>query len=256
VTWMAMRSIETEVRLMDMNAFNLDEYAFAGWFIVHPLPRPEGALPELSPHFVTASECQALLLPDVWAFGWSEPDRCQAAAKASMLGLSPAALSKVTRLVNDAHHAGQLAWPHYVLEIEVARALYQCLPDGSDALVIGTGLARTDVESLLAVYEGKHEFSPNLAEQLAARARFPGGGRTLGFELLVCDEYGASGHSWICNGLDSELWLDRRAKTNALGLLDDATLAREWAATIMSEDLGEPGLWLPWLLVDYTDAFR
>jgi hypothetical protein len=41
-------------------------------------------------------------------------------------------------------------------------------------------------------------------------------------------------------------------QTNELGLLDEFQAASEWAGVIMHEQRAEPGLWLPWLLVDYT----
>ncbi|HEU5171320.1 MAG TPA: hypothetical protein VFU46_12320 [Gemmatimonadales bacterium] len=76
-------------------------------------------------------------------------------------------------------------------------------------------------------------------------------GRRLGFEPLVF--YHALGCSWLCNGLDRLVARDVGIRPNASGLLADADEAHRAVEYISRDDVGaEPGLWLPWLLVEHS----
>lgn len=74
----------------------------------------------------------------------------------------------------------------------------------------------------------------------------------LGFEPLVAD--GGLSCSWICNGLDREADEKLGIPTNSLGLIDNPDDAARVVTYIREGGRGEPGLWLPWLLVRYDVA--
>ena len=75
------------------------------------------------------------------------------------------------------------------------------------------------------------------------------GGMQLGFEPLVFD--GALSCSWLCNGLEKDIKEQCGISPNKYGfieLFEDACKCIEY---ISREDVGaEPGLWLPWLLIE------
>jgi hypothetical protein len=78
------------------------------------------------------------------------------------------------------------------------------------------------------------------------------GGRVLGFEPLVYD-YTLS-HSWLCNSLDTLVAEQLNIRPNAHGFIDTFDEACKCIEYISREDVGaEPGLWLPWLIIDRTD---
>ena len=75
------------------------------------------------------------------------------------------------------------------------------------------------------------------------------------FEPLGFEYGGADAHSWVCNGLEQTCFERTGARPNAYGLLDDLALARAFCADATREQLGEPVLWLPWALLDYSRLF-
>ncbi|MBT8200830.1 MAG: hypothetical protein KJO36_09960, partial [Acidimicrobiia bacterium] len=71
------------------------------------------------------------------------------------------------------------------------------------------------------------------------------------FEVLSY-EYGLE-HSWLCNRLEddalAELGVSPNPRTGLLDSRQDATAVADW---INEGSIGaEPGLWLPWLIVEY-----
>lgn len=79
----------------------------------------------------------------------------------------------------------------------------------------------------------------------------PSGGTVLGFEPRLSDDWDLA-CSWHCNALAAKFVTRTGLKPNAFGMIDDFGTAQEFSRVIAREGLGEPGLWLPWLVVDYT----
>jgi hypothetical protein len=78
-----------------------------------------------------------------------------------------------------------------------------------------------------------------------------GDGRPLGFEPLVFDH--ALSCSWLCNGLESAVAQQLGIHTNDAGLIAGADQAARVVGYISRPDVGaEPGLWLPWLLIEHS----
>jgi hypothetical protein len=75
------------------------------------------------------------------------------------------------------------------------------------------------------------------------------GGTVLGFEPLVAN--GGLACSWLCNGLDRDAEEKLGIQTNAHGLIDSMADAARVVRYIREDGHAEPGLWLPWLLVQY-----
>jgi hypothetical protein len=76
-------------------------------------------------------------------------------------------------------------------------------------------------------------------------------GTPLGFEPLGFN-VGLS-CSWMCNGLEVTVNRDLGITPNPLGLISTLSEALQCVAHISQDHVGaEPGLWLPWLLVDHT----
>ncbi len=76
-------------------------------------------------------------------------------------------------------------------------------------------------------------------------------GKQLGFEPLVFD-YSLS-CSWLCNSLDTTVHDALGIRPNTHGLIEDFNAACRCVDFIARPDVGaEPGLWLPWLLIDHT----
>ena len=74
-----------------------------------------------------------------------------------------------------------------------------------------------------------------------------------GFKV-VSYEYGLE-HSWLCNSLEGDVNEQFGIAPNGRGLLDTFEEAATVAEYVNRDDVAaEPGLWLPWLVVQYPIA--
>jgi hypothetical protein len=230
----------------------LDVYRSAGFVVTRRVPRPEYTAADLLPSLiVSASGDLATFVPDVWSIAWCgvDPDDRQAAA--AKLGVPPervdGLVAAVTARIADAERYG---WPNIAYTLDAAWEMARlAAPDGG-LLVLELGLAVSDVPALLeasAPLEPPPGTAPlgepgvriALRRDLAVLAT----GRPLGFEPLAFDV--ALGCSWLCNGLEVPV-------ARELGIRPNSSRA---VAYISRDDVGaEPGLWLPWLLLEHSTA--
>ncbi len=76
------------------------------------------------------------------------------------------------------------------------------------------------------------------------------GGEILGFEPMAFED--GLTCSWLCNGLETVCFEKLGIRPNASGYLKDEADAARAVELIESDETGaEPGLWLPWLLLEY-----
>jgi hypothetical protein len=242
---------------------NLGTYLSAGFLVTRRIPRPAcNAADLLPPTILSASGDLAAFIPDPWAIAWCgiEPDDRR--ADAAKLGIAPdrvdGVIARVTALVGDETRYG---WPNICHSLEAAAEMVRLAAQGGAGLVVlELGLHADDVPVFLeasALPPSPPGTSPY--GEPGVRAALRGGrpvlatGRPLGFEPLVYDR--ALGCSWLCNGLEVPVARALGIMPNAAGLLADPEEARRAVAYISGDGVGaEPGLWLPWLLIEHTVA--
>jgi len=89
---------------------------------------------------------------------------------------------------------------------------------------------------------------------LQKKERLADGGKLLGFEPLVTYQR-LVGCSWLCNGLEEVAKEELGIRPNKLGLLKSYKEARRITDRINKGDIGaEPGVWMPWALIEYPTA--
>jgi len=90
-----------------------------------------------------------------------------------------------------------------------------------------------------------------ICDAVQKRRHVEAGGTVLGFEPMVYDL--AMSCSWLCNGLEVEAKEKLGISPNEHGFIGTAEDAARCVGHISREDVGaEPGLWLPWLIVEYS----
>jgi hypothetical protein len=230
-----------------------ESYRFAGYLVTERVEGDEFD-ERLPTPFITTSPCLARFVPDTWSLAWTSDtteDREKAAAR---LGLNRSNLQAITALVTAGFDDGRFGWPNVVMSTEGLVALMALLPPARRWVAVGLGLHHRHISRFLdwtappagAGADGGHIL-------LARGTPLPAGGRALGFELLGIESPSAQPHSWLCNRLDLTFADTLGARSNSDGLL--ATEAEAEAATAqIAEGKApcEPGLWLPFLLIDYT----
>jgi hypothetical protein len=240
----------------------LDTYRSAGFLVTRRLPRPGYSAADLLPTLiVSASSDIATFVPDVWAIAWCGVEPEDRRAEAAKLGIAPerveGLVAAVTARVADAERYG---WPNIAFSLDAAWEMARLAAPEGGLLVLELGLARDQVPALLdasAVPEPQPGMAPigEAGVRTALRRDLPvlASGRALGFEPLCFNT--SLGCSWLCNGLEVAVARELGIRPNSSGLLSDCEEARRAVAYITRDDVGaEPGLWLPWLLLEHNRA--
>ena len=240
----------------------LDVYRSAGFLVTRRVPRPGYNAPDLLPSLiVSASSDVATFIPDVWSIAWCGVEPSERRAEAAKLGIAPervdGLVAAVTTRIADAERYG---WPNIAYTLEAAWEMARLAAPEGGLTVLELGLAASDVPALLEA-SASPEPAPGTAPlgepgvRIALRrdAAVLATGRPLGFEPLCFNV--ALGCSWLCNGLEVPVARVLGIRPNSSGLLSDPEESRRAVAYISRDDVGaEPGLWLPWLLLEHSIA--
>jgi hypothetical protein len=228
--------------------------SFVGFVVTHEVPRDPlfgGLLP---PILRTASHCLARPIPDGWCLSWWRAGHDERVRAVEALGAPAEQLDALVRVADRLFEEGEIELD--VVRTEAAlRAILGVLRGGSALRVLGVALPDEHVDALVPGSARSEPVLQALLASLAARRPLPPGGTVLGYEPLCAEPSALLHHSWLCNGLVPLLEQRLGAVPNGHGLVADARTAAALCRVFNAEQLGEPGVWLPWLLVDYTAAF-
>jgi hypothetical protein len=241
---------------------DLGQYVSAGFVVTQRFPRPAHTAADLlPPTIVSASGDLAVFIPDLWAIAWCEVDPSHRRRDAARLGI-PAErvdhiVAEVTSLVADGVRYG---WPNVCYTLDAAAVMARLAAPAGRMIVLELGLDRRHADRFVEAstpprsVPGAAAFGEAGVRTAVRRGMAPlADGRPLGFEPLCFDH--ALGCSWLCNGLEVTVAGELGIRPNRAGLLDAADEAERVVAYISREDVGaEPGLWLPWLLLEHTVA--
>ena len=236
---------------------NSPDFLSAGFFITRRMARPVFNSRDLLPAtLVSASPCLADFAPDTWCLAWTGDTEEQRREQAARFGLSDAARRRLTDYATGCfdHSWG---WPNACFSLTWAQELISTyLPDAPDLVLLELGLHRGFREAFGTAAEPPPSppgYAPNgrqgVHEMILKDLPVMASGTPLGFEPLVFN-YCLS-CSWLCNGLETVMHRDLGLTFNEHGLITDLEAARRVMAHIPNVG-AEPGLWLPWLLLDHT----
>ncbi len=237
---------------------DLSQYLSAGYFLTKRVTRPTYASEALLPsNILSVSQCICSFIPDTWCFTWTGDDKEFRNAKAQAFHLTSDVLKSMTSWITKRLEK-EIGWPNVCYSIETTRTLAkEFLSHDPDILIIGLGLHQQYRDEFCCVAEppdqrddtapiGKQGIHTSILKAQALES----GGKPLGFEPLVFNQ--SLSDSWLCNGLEVIIENQLGIIPNPMGLIDDFEGAAKCVELISSEKVSaEPGLWLPWLLVEY-----
>jgi hypothetical protein len=238
----------------------LQDFISAGFLVTREVDRPSYASAALLPkRLVSASACIAPSAPNFFCLTWTQdtPEERLQAAKA--FSLDDQALSELTGWTTSRFDQ-TVRWPNVLTKLATAQELvnrfFSALPD---IKILELGLHRSLTERFCQKAEPpapEPGFAPTGRQgvhEVILEGKPPTrGGRVLGLEPLVF-EYSLS-CSWLCNGLETIIEQALGIKPNKHGLIEDYNDAKRCVEHISRDDIGaEPGLWLPWLIIDHKD---
>ena len=237
---------------------DLSEFYSAGYFITKAEERPGYASADLLPdQFISLCNCICKFFPSYWAIEWSSEAQEKRIEAASYFGITEDRLdntiSEVTKLFDI-----DFGWENVIFTIEAARNfLDEFIPNKDGIVIIGAALHNSYFNSYMDVATppepepGKAPIGAHGTYEVLTKKETPAQPtKVLGFEPIVYN-YGLS-CCWLCNGLEKECFKKFNIKPNSNGLIDNASDASKCVTYIQSDEVGaEPGLWLPWLLLQY-----
>ena len=224
-----------------------------GYFLTRAVERPPCMSADLLPERVLSlSSCIADFVPDYWAVAWAGIPQEDRQAEARKVGIPVNLLSDVISWTTAQLEAGEFGWPCVFLSVGAARDFTRRFPTAMPGLrMLGLGLSLDTVDRFLDEARPElAESSPGVYRAIGDRAEMARDGVPLGWEML-CYDLGEF-HSWLCNGLETEVAETFGIAPNAAGFIASAEAAVKAAEFCGREDVAsEPGLWLPWLVMEY-----
>lgn len=224
----------------------IDDCVAYGYAVLVPRRRPE-----FLDGIVSRSRCRSTHLTDVWLDAWRERDGDMEGVYREAhdnFGMDRAAVDQLCLWYQT---RSEVAMHGFIALSAAQEAVRDLLPQRPDVVIVGIGLPRKYVPQLSAPppSPGTAGISPLILEALESGQALAPGGTILGFEPLVID--GEVSCSWRCNGIERVADQKLGIKTNRAGLLDGIEDADRVVQYIREDGHAEPGLWLPWLLVQY-----
>lgn len=238
----------------------LENFVSAGFLVTRAVARPSYVSAELLPdQLVSASGCIASFIPDTWCIEWTQDTLESRTVEANSFALDSSALVRVIKWTTR-RFGKSIRWPNVIMDIDTAKQLmHQFLKNLPDVKVLQLALHESMTELFCREAEPppqKPGYAPvghQGVHEAILRADPPTqGGNVLGFEPLVFN--GSLSCSWLCNSLDTVVAETLDIRPNQHGLIQTIDEARKCIEYISRDDVGaEPGLWLPWLIVDHTE---
>ena len=238
----------------------LSDFRSAGFVVTREVNRPSYISSILLPNrIISASVCIAPFAPGIWCIEWTGDTQDQRLENARQFGLNSQALNDITAWVKP-RFGTTIRWPNVIVDIDTAKELVdRFLISLPDVKVLELGLHRSMIQHFCRKAETASQnrsFAPmgkhGLFEVILEAKPVTQFGKILGFEPLVFD-YSLS-CSWLCNSLDTAVWETLGIKPNHQGFIEKFDDACRCVNYISRSDVGaEPGLWLPWLIIDQTE---
>jgi hypothetical protein len=229
----------------------------AGFFVTRSVSRPDYVDQFLLPDpLVSMSSCFAKFLPNTWCIEWTYDSDTDRQGGAEFFDLTEDQLLELIATVTPAF-GHTFGWPNVIWELGFARSLATTFLRSPETRILELGLHEEFVPMFCRDAEPRQQegFAPvgrqGIHEAILNRRPTSELGVPLGFEPLLSD--GQLSCSWLCNGLETLVAQRLHVRPNRAGLIETLEEARAVVSFIGRDDVGaEPGLWLPWLIIDHT----
>ena len=242
---------------------NRSEFISAGFLITRAVPRPSYFSKALIPdRIISASDCIVDFVPDTWCIEWTQDTQETRKKRAATFELETNELEVLTRWVTP-QFCENIGWPNVCFNLDFALQIVRThLKQLSDVRVLQLALHQSHIKKFCLAAEPplpEPDFAPTgrqgVYESILKGNPLTADGRILGFEPLVF-EYSLS-CSWLCNGLETSVSEELQIKPNQFGFIQKFEEACKCVEYISREEVGaEPGLWLPWLIIDHSDKLQ
>jgi len=240
----------------------LSDYRSGGYFLTRQAKRSDWMAEFLPDNILSISSDICDFVPDVWTLEWTSSNLNTKQKKALEFGLNAGAHQELMGWVTKEFNKKEIGFCKVIFRLEMARYIREhFLRHLPDMVLFGIGLHSSLCDDFLDKTKPAPTvpgFAPNgeTGAHAAISLNLPlaPNGIPLGFEPVV---HGIAGLecSWLCNSLEVDAREKFKISINERGFIDNFDDALKLTNLINKGVISaEPGLWLPWLLVDYTQT--
>jgi len=239
-----------------MDSIDLSDYVAGGYFVAKPIRREDWMSAELLPEqLITLSSCLNKSKVQIY-WGW---DTDQYKTEIQDSGIKESDLEAL-RTWSQSENIGH---PNVFYSLNAAQDFITKFTPHNDFSVFGIALPKELVSNFLAenqqtiYYPATQTTKPvidgiNLV--LSQNKTLEPHGNILGFEI-VSSVYSDLAHSWLCNGIEKDMFEQFSIRPNQYGLINSYLEAKQIYDWIAEDELrgtrSEPEPYYPWLIVQY-----
>jgi hypothetical protein len=238
------------------------DYLCGGYFLARTTERKSFNVPPFPDSFLSVSSDICDFVPDAWAIEWVTQDETPL-DRAKKFNLEPKKFAELNEWATKNIGKEFGAW-NIIFQLETAQYLRKrFLAHLTDVTLFGIGLQNSlfdDFVEKTTPPPTEPGFAPNgeMGSHTAIKQKhaLAPGGVALGFELTRWQRSGLS-YSWLDIGLE-EIALEMKIPINEFGLIKNFEDALKFSNLVadgkikLGSIFPQPGIWLPWLLVDYS----
>ncbi len=219
-----------------------------GFFVARILKREKYMSENLLPtEITTISSCLTSIFPGGWPTPSFDLDLIEQRKRLAELGISENRAGELVAWVGQHPQDQPEVWPYAFLSLETARMFCRTFySQGSQVMLLGPSLRDDLVDMFLTKAAG---YTSELVEAIRRKRVSISEGNIIGVDIIG-DGF-AEDHSYLCNGLEKDIYEKFGYRPNKRGLYDNYDDARQAAEWITKEEKGEPVLWLPWQVREY-----
>jgi hypothetical protein len=232
----------------------LQEYISAGYTITQAIDRPEWMSADLLPaSILSLSDCISGFIPNWWTFKWATATNDKRRMEAERLGIGADNIPSIMQIVEDQEANKSIGWPNILFALESVQRYLSVLPRNNKWRILGLSLQKNSADIYLKdCIPGDNIAEWGVYSRLRKGQAPESGGVLLGYELLGWENSG-NAHSWLCNNLETECHEKCGVRPSANGFIGNLDDAIRCAQYISKPEVGaEPGVWQPWLIIDYS----
>lgn len=228
-----------------------------GYFIVIPALRSDCMDPILVPQkIISISECICDVLPGIWGLNWVSDRNKQIIEAKSILNINDNEFEELEKWVSEEFNIGNYGWQHgFSNIISAKRFADKFLHNLNEYWILSIGLTQSETELFLSKEKPQNNLGGTLVYNVLKQGIVLETKAILGVDLLGYDN--GAFHSYLCNGLEKDLFDKYGIIPNKFGFYDDYNCILEASEYVSSDEVGaEPALWQPWIICKEEEVVR
>lgn len=231
---------------------NENKFFAGGYYIISETKRKNYMSEELiNDRVITVSNCICEHSIGEWTIRWWS-DHKRINYFKELLSLSSEKVDEFLDDIEELYNIKKFGFPGVFTDLESARFIYKKYLNHLEGFkLIGIGLREDEYRTycdLEDIEKNNEHYGINIC---FSNKKILDKTNILGYDILGY-EFGYF-HSYLCNGLEKDIYRKLKVKPNKKGLFNNYNSAKLATDYISDESIGaEPALWQPWIICEYS----